>query len=129
MGVGGSVIVSGSRDHPTHSYDRWVCDLGTVGVSSIFGWVRGAGSFDVVCPTFVLISRVHLTQQYRGNGHFLNASSSSRQKAMVGGALTRASTLCRLGCQWGYHRTWIVCSSIVFVDFSFVDLIFISRYF
>jgi hypothetical protein len=35
---------------------------------------------------------------------------------------------CRLGCQWGYHRAWIVCSPIVFVDFSLVDLIFISRY-
>ena len=35
----------------------------------------------------------------------------------------------RFGCQWGYHRVWIVCSSITFVDFSRVDLIFISRYF
>jgi hypothetical protein len=29
----------------------------------------------------------------------------------------------------GYHRVWIVRSSLVFVDFSFVDLIFIYRYF
>ncbi len=36
---------------------------------------------------------------------------------------------CRLGCQWGYDRVWIVCSPIVFVVFSIVDLISISRYF
>ncbi len=36
---------------------------------------------------------------------------------------------CRLGCQWGYYRAWIVCSPIAFVGFSLVDLIFISRYF
>ena len=28
-----------------------------------------------------------------------------------------------------FYRVWIVRSSIVFVDFSIVDLIFISRYF
>ncbi len=91
MGVGGSVIVSGSRVRPTYSCDGWVCDLGTVGSSSIFGWVRGDGVFTVVIPTFVLVSRIHLAQQYRVNGHFLSAASSSRHKAMVGVALTRVS--------------------------------------
>jgi hypothetical protein len=47
LGVGGTVIVSGSNTRPSHSCDGWVCDLGTVGVSSIFGWVRGAGAFTV----------------------------------------------------------------------------------
>ncbi len=35
---------------------------------------------------------------------------------------------CQLGCQWGYHRVWIVSSPITFVDSPHVDLIFISRY-
>jgi hypothetical protein len=37
--------------------------------------------------------------------------------------------VCRFGCQLVYHRVWIVHSPITFVDFSHVDLIFISRYF
>jgi hypothetical protein len=60
LGVGGTDITSGSRDHPTYSCDGWVCDLGEVDSSSIFGWVRGTGAFDVVIPTFVLVSRMHL---------------------------------------------------------------------
>ena len=36
---------------------------------------------------------MQLAQQYRGNGHFLTAASSSRHDAMVGGALTRASAV------------------------------------
>jgi hypothetical protein len=43
--------------------------------------------------------------------------------------LNRFSTHHKFGCQRGYHRVWIVRSSIAFVDFSFVDLIFIPRYF
>jgi hypothetical protein len=57
-------IVSGSRARPSYSCDGWVGDLGVVGVSSIFGLVRGSGSFVVVLPTFVLVSRIHLGQQY-----------------------------------------------------------------
>ncbi len=34
-----------------------------------------------------------------------------------------------IGCQWDYHRVWIVRSSITVVDVLFVDLIFIFRYF
>jgi hypothetical protein len=67
--------------------------LGVVGASSIFGLVRRAGAFAAVLPTFVLVSRMQLTQQYRGNGHFLSAASSSRRETMVGGALTSASAL------------------------------------
>ena len=73
---------------------------------------------------------MHLAEQYRPNGHFLSPASSSRHEAMVGGTLVRGSVLrVGLGSQWGYHRVWIVRSPIVFVDFSLVDLIFISRYF
>jgi hypothetical protein len=49
---------------------------------------------------------------------------------MVSVTLGRASVLSvGLGVRWGYHLLWIVRSPIVFVDFSLVDLIFISRYF
>jgi hypothetical protein len=59
-GVGGAAIASGSRACPSHSCDGWVCDLGAVGASLIFGLVRGSGSFASVRPTFVLVSRIHL---------------------------------------------------------------------
>ena len=70
LGVGGEVISSGSSSRPSYSCDGWVCVLGVVGVSSIFGLVRGIGAFTEVLPIFVLVSRMHLTQQYRANGHF-----------------------------------------------------------
>jgi hypothetical protein len=44
LGVGGTSITSGSRTRPTHSCDGWVCDLGVVGDSLIFGLVRGSGA-------------------------------------------------------------------------------------
>jgi hypothetical protein len=50
-------------------------------------------SLDHVLPTFVLVSRMQLAQQYRGNGHFLSTTSSSRHEAMVDDVLTRASAL------------------------------------
>ena len=34
-------------------WDGWVCVLGVVGASSIFGLVRRAGAFAAVLPTFV----------------------------------------------------------------------------
>ena len=40
----------------------WLCDLGAVGASSIFGLVRGAGSFAAVLPTLVLVSRIQLAR-------------------------------------------------------------------
>ncbi len=67
-----------------YGWDGWVCGLGVVGVSSIFGLVRRSGTFVMVFPTFVLVSRMQFAQQYRDNGHFLNASSSSRREVMVG---------------------------------------------
>jgi hypothetical protein len=74
-------------------WDGWVCGLGAVGVSSISGLVRRAGAFAAVLPTLVFVSRMQLAQQYRGNGHFLSAATSSRRETMVGGSLTRASAL------------------------------------
>ncbi len=76
-----------------YGWDGWVGGLGAVGASSIFGLVRRAGAFAAVLSTFVLVSRMQLTQQYRGNGHFLSAASSLRRETMVGGSLTRASAL------------------------------------
>jgi hypothetical protein len=54
-----------------------VCDLSEVGDSSIFGLVRGTGTFTGVLPTFVLVSRIQVEEQYCGNDHFLSAVSSS----------------------------------------------------
>jgi hypothetical protein len=88
LDVGGAVITPGLRVCPSRSCDGWVCGLGVVGVSLVFGLVRGDGAFAVV----------------------LGFS-------------------CRLGCQWGYHRVWIVRLSIALVDFSHVDLLFVVRYF
>ncbi len=92
LGVGGASVASGSRARPTHSCDGWVCDLGVVGVLSIFGLVRGAGAFAAVLPTFVLVSSIQLAQRYRVNVTSFRAASSSRREAMVGGVLTRASS-------------------------------------
>jgi hypothetical protein len=93
LGVGGTTIASGSHAHPSHSCDGWLCDLGAVGVSSIFGLVRWAGAFAEMLPTFVLVSRMQLAQQYRDNGHFLSAASSSRRETMVGDDRVRGSAL------------------------------------
>ena len=53
LGVGGAAVASGSRARPSHSCGGWVCDLGAVDASSIFGLVRGTGSFAAVLPTLV----------------------------------------------------------------------------
>ena len=37
LGVGGVIIVSGSRTRPSHSCDGWVCDVGVVGDRGL-GW-------------------------------------------------------------------------------------------
>ena len=79
MSVWVSVGRTSSLGHsgPSHLSDGWVCDLGGVGVSSIFGLIRGTGASDVLFPTFVLVSRMDLAQQYRGNDRFLSVGSSS----------------------------------------------------
>jgi hypothetical protein len=78
--------------------------------------------------TLTLVSGFHLPQHNRGQYHFRSETFSSQLEVMIGDTLTRASA-CRLGCRWDYHRVWIVCSVIVFVDFSFVDLVFFFRCF
>ncbi len=77
----------------SHSCDGWVCDLGAVGASLIFGLIRGSVAFAAVLPTFVLVSRMQLVEQYRGNGHFLSQVFSSWHEAMVGDSLSRAWTV------------------------------------
>ncbi len=60
-------IAPGLRACPSRSCDGWVCGLGAVGASLVFGLVRGTGSFAVVLPSVVLVSRIQLVQRYRGN--------------------------------------------------------------
>jgi hypothetical protein len=73
-------------------WDGWVGGLSVVGDSSIliFGLVRGTGTFTVVLPTFVLVSRIHLVQRYRDNVTSFSTTSSSRRETMVGGSLVRS---------------------------------------
>jgi hypothetical protein len=97
--------------------------LGAVGASLIFGLIRGAGAFAAVLPTFVLLPRMQLAQQYRGNGHFLSAASSSRHEAMVGGALARASAL-RVGL--GVSGAAIVSGSCVRPSHSWISRLLTS---
>ena len=97
--------------------------MGAVGASSIFGLIRGAGAFAAVLPTFVLVSRMQLAQQYRGNGHFLSAASSSRREAMVGGALARASAL-RVGL--GVSGATIVSGSCARPSHSWISRLLTS---
>jgi hypothetical protein len=123
LDVSGVVIVSGSRAHPSHSCDGWVGDLGTVGVSSIFGLVREAGAFVVVFPTFVLLSRIQLAQQYRGNDHFLSAAPSSRHETMVGDALTRISVL---SVGLGVNGATIVSGSCARPSYSWISRLLTS---
>ena len=91
LGVAGAVIAPGLRACPSRSCDGWVCGLGVVGASLVFGLVRGTGTFASVLPSFALVSRMPFAQHNHGFGHFFSATSSSRREAMVGGALARAS--------------------------------------
>jgi hypothetical protein len=104
-------------------WDGCVCELGEVGASSIFGWVRRAGDFASVLPTFVLVSRIHLAEQYRVNVHFLSSTSSSRHKAMVGGALARASGL---NVDSGVSGATIVSGSCAHPSHSWISRLLIS---
>jgi hypothetical protein len=106
--VGGTAVTSGSRARPSHSCDGWVCDLGVVVTTLIFGLVRGTGAFSVVLPTFVLVSRMQFAKRYRGNVTSFSVASSSRLETMVGGALTRTSAF-RVGL--GVSGTTIVSGS------------------
>ena len=94
LGVGRAFIAYGSHTRPSHSCDGWVCGLGAVGASLVFGLVCGAGAFAAVLSFFALVSRMPFAQRYRGNATSFSAASSSRLQPMVGGALVRASTFC-----------------------------------
>ncbi len=108
----------------------------TVGTSSIFGLISGTGAF--------LVSRMQLVEQYRGQWPlpqwrvFFTTWGNGRRRPDDGFGFT-----CRLGCQWGYHRVWIVHSTNTFVRHvdsstltfslssyrpSFISLIFSSRF-
>ena len=123
LGVGGSTVASGSRARPSHSCGGWVCGLGVVGASSIFGLVHGVGSFAAVLPTLFLVSRMQLAQRYRGFGHFLSAASSSRLQTMVGGALVRASAF-RFGL--GVSGATIVSGSCAHPSHSWMSCLLTS---
>jgi hypothetical protein len=120
LGVGGETVTSGSCAHPSHSCDGCVCDFGVVGVSSIFGLVREVGAFTTVSPTFVLVSRMQLVQQYRVNDHFLIAASSSRHEEMVDDTLTKGSAL-RVGL--GVCGVTVVFGSCVHPSHSWISLL------
>jgi hypothetical protein len=91
LGVGGAVIAPGLRACPSHLCDGWVCGLGAVGASLVFGLVRGTGAFAAVLPSFVLVSKMPFAHHSRGFATSFSAASSSRLEAMVGGALERVS--------------------------------------
>jgi hypothetical protein len=75
-------------------WDGWVCGLGAVGASSIFGLVRRVGAFTGRLLTFALVSGLQLAQHNRGiKCHFFIAAFPSKLEVMVGDTLTRASAL------------------------------------
>jgi hypothetical protein len=93
FGVSGATIAPGLRACPSRSCDGWVCGLGAVGDSLVFGLVRGTGAVAAVLPSVVSVSRIQLAQRYRGNiATSFSDASSSRREVMVGGALARASS-------------------------------------
>jgi hypothetical protein len=65
LGVGRSLVTSGSLTLPPHSCDGWVYDLGVVGVPSIFGLTRRSRNFAGGLLTFVLVSGFQVTQRDR----------------------------------------------------------------
>jgi hypothetical protein len=77
LGVGGAVIVPGLRACPSRSCDGWVCGLGVVGASLVFGLTRGTGAFAEVLPSFALVSRMPFTQHNHDFGHIFRGTTSS----------------------------------------------------
>jgi hypothetical protein len=105
------------------SLDGWVCGLGVVGASLVFGSVRGTGAFTVVLPSFPLVSRISFTQPNHGFGHFFSTTSSSRREAMVDGALVRASAF-RVGL--GVSGATIVSGSCVYPSHFWISRVLTS---
>ena len=104
-----------------------VCGLGVVGASLVFGLVRGSGAFAAVLPSFGLVSRMPFAQRYRGNATSFSAASSCNLRHGRWRLDEGFGFSCRFGCQWGYHRVWIVRVPIALVDVSRVDLLFVVR--
>ena len=69
LGVGRTLIGSGSRTRPSHSCDGWVGDLGVVGAPLIFGLSCGSGAFPGGPLTFFLVSGFQLAPRNCGTGH------------------------------------------------------------
>ena len=67
-------------------WDGWVCGLGAVGSSSIFGLVRRTRAFTGDLLTFALVSGLQLAQHCdnRGKCHFFSAAFPSQLAAMGG---------------------------------------------
>jgi hypothetical protein len=63
-------------------WDGWVCVLGRVHVSSIFGLVLRAGSFTGGLLTFTLVSGLQLAQLNCVTCHFFSAVFSSQLEVM-----------------------------------------------
>jgi len=72
---------------------------------------------------------INQAQKHRSGLSFCRVMEGKEKNIIFIKKRSAAPLARRLGCQWGYHRVWIVRSPIAFVDFSLVDLIFISRYF
>jgi hypothetical protein len=79
--------------------------------------------YTLFCPRFTLIINNNNREHNRGQCHFRSTVFSSQLEQWKHPGETFVLT-CHLGCRWGYHLVWITCSSIAFVDFSFVDLVF-----
>jgi hypothetical protein len=71
-----------------------VCGLGVVVAYSVFGLVRGSGTFVTVLPSFVLVSNIPFVYHNRGFATSFRAVSSFRREVTVGGVLTRTSAFC-----------------------------------
>ena len=84
--------------------DGWMCGLGAVGASSIFGLVRMAGAFTGGLLTFASVSGIQLAQHNCSNKcYFVSAAFPSRLEAMVSDNLARVLAL-RFGLGVGGGR-------------------------
>jgi hypothetical protein len=123
LGVAGTVIAPGFLACPSRSCDGWVCGLGVVDTSLVFGLVRGTGAFAAVLPSFALFSRMPFAQHNHGFGNFFSATYSSRREVMVGGTLVRGSTF-RVGL--GVSGATIVSGSCACPSYLWISSVLTS---
>ncbi len=82
-----------------HRADGWVCGLGEVDDSLVFGSVRGAGAFAVVLPSFALLSRMPFAQLNHGFGQgvsgatIVSGSCACQSHLWISRVLTSSSSL------------------------------------